>query len=91
MSGRTDKEPPTIAELRAYITEQGLAVAGQHHEIYISDPRKTPPAKLKTVIRLSVKAAAPKAPVRKTPTLTAAWPARVTRVDSRPVGLMLRP
>jgi hypothetical protein len=65
--GPYDKEQPTIAELHSYIADHGLAVAGKHHEIYLSDPRKTPSAKLKTVIRLAVRPAARKAPVRKTP------------------------
>jgi hypothetical protein len=34
-----------------------LAFNGQHHEIYLSDPRKTAPQKLKTVLRQPVKAA----------------------------------
>jgi len=35
----------------------GLVANGHHHEIYLSDPRRTPPEKLKTVIRLAVKPA----------------------------------
>jgi len=52
--GPYDKEQPTIDELRRYITEHALAVKGGHHEIYISDPRRTEPTKLKTVIRIAV-------------------------------------
>lgn len=55
--GRYDKEQPTIEALHAYLVGHGLAVAGKHHEIYISDPRRTPPEKLKTVIRLGVRPA----------------------------------
>ncbi len=55
--GRYDAEQPTIAKLHAYAADHGLAITGRHHEIYISDPRRTPPEKLKTVIRLAVKPA----------------------------------
>jgi hypothetical protein len=44
-------EGPVIQRLHAFITEQGYALAGKHHEIYLSDPRRTAPEKLKTVIR----------------------------------------
>ncbi len=48
------EERPTIERLRKYVAEHGLAVRGKHHEIYIGDPRRAAPAKLKTVIRLAV-------------------------------------
>lgn len=44
-------EGPTIAALHQFIADQGGALRGKHHEIYLSDPRRTDPAKLKTVIR----------------------------------------
>jgi hypothetical protein len=53
--GPYDAEAPTIERLREWIEEHGLVVAGKHHEIYLSDPRRSPPAKLKTLIRLPVK------------------------------------
>jgi hypothetical protein len=34
----------------------GLTFNGKHHEIYLGDPRRTAPAKLKTVLRQPVKA-----------------------------------
>ena len=49
-------EGPTIARLHAFIKEQGYRPAGKHHEIYLSDPRRTAPEKLKTVIRQPVQA-----------------------------------
>ena len=55
--GRYDEEKPTIDELQAYLAAHGLAVSGKHHEIYISDPRRTRPEKLRTVIRLAVRPA----------------------------------
>lgn len=56
--GPYDKEQPTIDQLRRYIADRGLTVRGKHHEIYISDPRRTKPERIKTVIRYAVKAAA---------------------------------
>jgi hypothetical protein len=47
-------EGPTIARLHAFIHEQGYTFDGRqqkHHEIYLSDPRRTAPEKLRTVIR----------------------------------------
>ncbi len=45
-------EAPNIARLHAYIQAQGGRTEGlKHHEIYLSDVRKTAPEKLKTVIR----------------------------------------
>jgi hypothetical protein len=35
--------------------ESGLAENGKHHEIYLSDPRRIAPEKLKTVLRQPVK------------------------------------
>jgi hypothetical protein len=52
--GSYEDEYKTLAILRAFIQEQGLNVHGLHHEIYLSDPRKTAPEKLKTVLRLPV-------------------------------------
>jgi hypothetical protein len=43
---------PAIEQLQRYAADHGLEITGRHHEIYISDPRRTPPGKLKTVIRL---------------------------------------
>ncbi|HDH12967.1 MAG TPA: hypothetical protein ENG83_12350 [Nitrospirae bacterium] len=53
--GPYSTEPETINLLMAFIAENGLSVNGLHHEIYISDPRKTEPAKMKTLIRYPVK------------------------------------
>lgn len=44
-------EGPTIAGLHDFITEQGGRLTGKHHEIYLSDPRKSAPEKLRTIIR----------------------------------------
>ena len=50
--GSYDNEGPTVARLHAHITDNGWQIGDNlHHEIYLSDPRKVAPEKLKTVIR----------------------------------------
>lgn len=53
--GAYDDEPATMALMDAYMAEQGyvkdLSDSRRHHEIYLSDARKVPPEKRKTVIR----------------------------------------
>jgi hypothetical protein len=49
--GAYKDEGPTVASLRQFIADNGYAEAGKHHEIYLGDPRRTAPEKLKTVIR----------------------------------------
>jgi len=48
-------EPATIERMRAFAREEGfrdcVGSGGKHHEIYLGDPRKADPAKLKTVLR----------------------------------------
>ncbi len=44
-------EPETIARLQAFAAEHGYALCGRHHEIYLGDPRRTKPERLKTVLR----------------------------------------
>ena len=44
-------EAPTIERLHRFIAEQGCAISGKHHEIYLGDPRRSAPEKLKTIIR----------------------------------------
>jgi len=44
-------ESPTIQRLHDFIIESGHQLRGKHHEIYLGDPRRTAPEKLKTVIR----------------------------------------
>jgi hypothetical protein len=51
-------EGPTIARLHAFIHEHGYQKRGKHHEIYLGDPRRTAPERLKTIIRQPVSGAA---------------------------------
>lgn len=53
--GPYDAEGPTIARLHSFIRESGYEPWGKHHEIYLSDPRRTAPEKLKTVLRQPVR------------------------------------
>jgi hypothetical protein len=49
--GPYDDEGPTIAQMHKFIDENGYQLHMKHHEIYLSDPRRSPPEKLKTVLR----------------------------------------
>lgn len=49
--GPYSDEGPTIARMHQYAEEQGYRLRGKHHEIYLSDPRRTKPERLKTIIR----------------------------------------
>lgn len=57
--GPYEAEPATVAMMHSFMEEQGYALditdKRHHHEIYLSDPRKTDPDKLKTVIRHPIK------------------------------------
>ncbi len=48
-------EPATMERMQAFMDENGyrdaVGLGGKHHEIYLGDPRKADPAKLKTVLR----------------------------------------
>jgi len=49
-------EAPVLNKLhREYLPNAGFALNGKHHEIYLSDPRKTESSKLRTIIRQPVK------------------------------------
>ncbi len=49
--GPYDAEGPVIASMHDFICNEGAEPCGKHHEIYLSDPRRTAPEKLKTVLR----------------------------------------
>lgn len=54
--GSYDDEAPTLARLHhGVMPARGLTWNGPHHEIYLSDPRRTPPARLRTVLRQPVR------------------------------------
>ena len=47
----------SISGLHEFIRAQGFERSGKHHEIYLSDPRRTPAEKLKTILRVPVRKA----------------------------------
>ncbi|PIJ47789.1 hypothetical protein BMH30_06720, partial [Leucobacter sp. OLES1] len=53
--GSYDEETDTLAELHErFIPGQGLRMTGRHHEVYLGDPRRTAPEKLRTILRQPV-------------------------------------
>jgi len=56
--GSYDDEGPVLAQMHSdFIPNNGLVENGKHHEIYLSDPRRVAPEKLKTVLRQPVRKA----------------------------------
>lgn len=56
--GPYSTEPETMKKIEDFILKEGLknkvGNSGKHHEIYLSDPRKSKPESMKTVLRLPV-------------------------------------
>jgi len=48
-------EGPNIQKIHQFAEEQGYRLDGKHHEIYLSDPRKVKPEKMRTVIRQPIR------------------------------------
>ncbi len=58
--GPYDDEAPTIARLHdEFIASRGWALRGRHHEIYLSDARKTDPVRLRTILRQPIETVRP--------------------------------
>ena len=59
--GPYDSEPASLAAMDAFARENGyepdITETRRHHEIYLSDPRKAPPEKWKTVLRHPIRKA----------------------------------
>lgn len=53
--GPFDQEAVSLSKVKRFIQTHGLSRNGLHHEIYLSDFRKTAPEKLRTVLREPVK------------------------------------
>ena len=54
--GPYSEEGPTLARLHdEWMPQNGYTFGGRHHEIYLSDVRRTAPAKLKTVLRQPIR------------------------------------
>jgi hypothetical protein len=52
--GPYSEEGPTVMRLHEFITGEGYRMRGHHHEIYLSDPRRSKPENIKTIIRQPV-------------------------------------
>lgn len=55
--GPYSAEGPNIARMHQFAFDQGYQLTGKHHEIYLKDPNKAAPEKLKTVIRQPIRKA----------------------------------
>lgn len=55
--GSYDDEAPVLDEMHhRFIPEAGLRMTGRHHEIYLTDPRRSAPERLRTILRQPVEA-----------------------------------
>jgi len=54
--GPYEEEAPVIARMHEFIKSEGFELTGKHHEIYLSNPQRTSPEKLKTILRQPVQA-----------------------------------
>lgn len=52
--GPYTEEKESIAKMRAFAEQAGRSFSGKHHEIYLSDPRRVKPEKLRTILRQPV-------------------------------------
>jgi hypothetical protein len=53
--GPYEEENRTIEHMLAFAEQEDLLVTGEHCEIYISDPRRIPAERLKTILRMPIK------------------------------------
>lgn len=53
--GPYDQEGHTVEQMEAFARAQALVFHGAHHEIYLSDPRRVPAERLKTILRHPVR------------------------------------
>ena len=49
--GPYSQEHESVAQMQALAEAEGLGIHGLHHEIYLSDPRRVPPERLRTILR----------------------------------------
>jgi hypothetical protein len=54
-TGPYNKEEAAIESMSAFAVEHGCRIRGEHHEIYLSDPRRVAPEKLRTILRQPVR------------------------------------
>ncbi len=53
--GPYSTEPESLAKMKELMEENNLIEKALHHEIYLSDPRRVPEEKMKTILRQPVK------------------------------------
>ena len=53
-TGPYEEEERSLATMADFVHGKGLSLHGRHHEIYLSDPRRVPPERLKTILRRPV-------------------------------------
>jgi hypothetical protein len=53
--GPYDREAESVAKMREVAVANGRTFSGKHHEIYLSDPRRVPAARLRTILRQPVR------------------------------------
>lgn len=53
--GPYSEEGPTVRRLHEFIARQGLKPHGKHHEIYLNDPGRIAPERIRTIIRQPVR------------------------------------
>ncbi|MCA9319305.1 MAG: GyrI-like domain-containing protein [Planctomycetes bacterium] len=53
--GPFDLVGEAVARMESFMKREGLQRHGRHHEIYLSDPRRVEPERLKTIVRIPVK------------------------------------
>jgi hypothetical protein len=54
--GPYSEEPATLARMEEFARENGCILRGKHHEIYLGDPRRSAPEKLRTILRHPIQA-----------------------------------
>lgn len=57
--GPYSEEMPTIERLHRFIADHNLRLRGRHHEIYLGDPRRADPSRLRTILRQPVRSREP--------------------------------
>ncbi|MHC4093339.1 MAG: GyrI-like domain-containing protein [Planctomycetota bacterium] len=53
--GPYDTEGETVAAMKDFAKQSGFSFHGRHHEIYLSDPRRVAPERLRTILRQPVR------------------------------------
>jgi len=53
--GPYSAEAPTIERVRDFMRQNGYSPNGKHHEVYLGDPRRAAPSKLRTIVRQPIR------------------------------------